>query len=96
MQLLSTPIDKTYLEGAHQCLIHTHHGTCIIEFTTVVGCREERYQLTFCKELISILDDLKDDQQVIITCNINHQKTSHPVPDAHDRQGRDHAFAGIV
>lgn len=39
----------------------------------------------------------KDDQQVINTCNINHpKKGSHSVPDAHDRQGRDHAFAGIV
>lgn len=26
-----------HLEGAHECLIHTHHGACIVKLATVVG-----------------------------------------------------------
>lgn len=30
----------THLERAQQTLVHTHHCTGIIEFTTIVGCTE--------------------------------------------------------
>lgn len=28
----------THLEGAHQRLIHAHHGACVVELAAVVGC----------------------------------------------------------
>lgn len=28
------------LKAAKEALVYTHHGTCIIEFTAVIGCRE--------------------------------------------------------
>ena len=45
----------THLEGAHQCLVHTHHGSSIVKLPTVVGSREEGHQLTLGKELVAIL-----------------------------------------
>lgn len=31
------PLPHTYLEGAHEALIYTHHGTSIVKLATVVG-----------------------------------------------------------
>lgn len=46
------------LERAEQALVHTHHRTGVVELATVVGCREQRDQLAFAKELVAVLDDL--------------------------------------
>lgn len=46
------------LERAHQGLVNTHHGTCIVKFSTVIGGREYRHQLPVSKELITILHHL--------------------------------------
>lgn len=46
------------LEGAHQSLIDTHHGTGVVKLSAVVGGREERDELALGKELVSLLDDL--------------------------------------
>ena len=46
------------LEGAQETLIDRHHGSSIIELATVVWSREERHELTFGEELISVLHDL--------------------------------------
>lgn len=31
----------SYLERTHQGFIHAHHSTCIIKFSTVIGCWEQ-------------------------------------------------------
>lgn len=49
---------KTYLEGAEQTLIHTHHGAGVVELAAVVGRAEEGYELALREELVTILDDL--------------------------------------
>ena len=54
-----------YLEGAHERLIHTHHGTSIVKLPTIVWGRKQSHQLPFSKELITILHHLK--QQTIVT-----------------------------
>lgn len=50
---------ETNLEGAEKCLIYTHHGTSIVEFTTVVGGRKECHQMSLRKEFVSVFDDLR-------------------------------------
>ena len=46
------------LEGAHECLVHRHHGTSVVELAAVVGSAEEGDQLTFGEELVPILHHL--------------------------------------
>ena len=46
------------LETAHQCVINRHHGTCIVELTTIVRSAKKCYQLPLCKEFVPILNDL--------------------------------------
>ena len=46
------------LERAEQALVHTHHRARVVEFTTVIGRREERDELTLGEELVAVLDDL--------------------------------------
>lgn len=48
-----------YLKGAHECLVHAHHGASVVELTAVVRGREKRHQLSLCKELVSILHHLR-------------------------------------
>lgn len=50
------------LEGAHEGLVHTHHGTSIVKLATVVGGREECHQLPFGKELVAIFYNLVKDR----------------------------------
>lgn len=52
------PCRLQYLEGAHQCLIYTHHGTSVIEFSTVVRGWEYCYELAVSEKLISIFNNL--------------------------------------
>ena len=49
---------KTNLEGTQQALVDTHHGTGIVEFSTVVRCAEQSNQLTLRKEFVTILNNL--------------------------------------
>jgi hypothetical protein len=51
-------VSSAYLEGAKQALVDAHHCTSVIKFTAVVGCTEQRYELTLRKELIAILHNL--------------------------------------
>jgi len=46
------------LERAEQALVNAHHGTSVVEFTTVIWCTEQGDQLTFREELVSVFDDL--------------------------------------
>lgn len=54
---------QPYLKRAHESLIHTHHGTSIVKFPTIVGCREQGDQLSLCKKLIAILNNLQVREQ---------------------------------
>lgn len=47
------------LEGAHQRLVHRHHGTRVVELSAVVGRREERDQLPLGEELVPVFHDLR-------------------------------------
>lgn len=49
---------STNLEGAEQTLVNAHHGTRIVELSTVVRCTKQGDELTFGEELVSILDHL--------------------------------------
>jgi hypothetical protein len=44
-----------YLEAAHQCFVNGHHGTGIVELTTIVWGTEHCDKLSLSKELIAIL-----------------------------------------
>ena len=46
------------LERAHQSIIHSHHCTCIVKLSTIVGSGKYSYQFTIGKEFISVFDDL--------------------------------------
>lgn len=48
----------TNLERAEQTLVNAHHGTRIVELSTVVRCAKQGDELTFGEELVSILDHL--------------------------------------
>jgi hypothetical protein len=48
----------TYLEGAEQALVDTHHRTCVVKFTAVVGCTEQCNELALGEELVSVFHDL--------------------------------------
>ena len=50
----------TDLKGAHESLVDTHHGTGVVELTTVVRCREQSHQLALGKELIAVFNHLSD------------------------------------
>lgn len=50
--------ELTNLERAEQALVNTHHCTCIVEFTTVVGCAEKRDQLALGEEFVTVLNNL--------------------------------------
>ena len=49
-----------YLEGAHEGLVHTHHGTRVIELAAIVRRRKESHQLPPSEELVPVLHDLQD------------------------------------
>ena len=49
-----------YLERAHEISINSHHSTCIVIVTTIVGSREEGHQLTTSKEFVAILNNLRE------------------------------------
>lgn len=50
---------RAHLEGAHQSLIDTHHGACIIKLATVVWRRKYGDQLPIRKKLVPILSNLQ-------------------------------------
>lgn len=50
----------THLERAEQGLVYTHHRAGVVEFTTVIWCGEQCYEMALREELVAILDDLKD------------------------------------
>jgi hypothetical protein len=61
LTLVSVPASstsKTYLEGAQQALVDTHHGTCIVKFATVVRRTEQCNELTLREELVAVFYDL--------------------------------------
>lgn len=46
------------LERAEQTLIDAHHGTGIVEFSTIVGCTEKGHKLALGEELVTVFYDL--------------------------------------
>lgn len=48
----------TNLERAEQALVYAHHGTCIVEFATVVGSTEQGDELTLGEEFVAIFHNL--------------------------------------
>lgn len=46
------------LEGAHECLVHTHHGPGVVELSAVVRRGEQRDQLPLGEELVTVLHHL--------------------------------------
>lgn len=55
---MTLPQKYTHLERAQETLIDTHHGTRVVEFTTVVRRAEQRHQLALREELVPILHNL--------------------------------------
>lgn len=48
----------TYLERTQQTLVDTHHGACIVEFTTIVGRAKERDKLSLREEFVTVFYNL--------------------------------------
>jgi len=46
------------LKRAHQSLIHRHHRSSIIEFSTVIRCREKGDELSFRKKFVAVFHHL--------------------------------------
>ena len=55
-----------YLEGAHQCLVYTHHAPGIVKLPAVVGGGEQGDQLPLGEKLVPILHDLRSVTSVSI------------------------------
>lgn len=51
-----------YLEGAHERLIHTHHGAGIVKLSAVVGSREQGDELPLCEKLVTIFHHLQTEE----------------------------------
>jgi hypothetical protein len=49
---------RTDLEGAHERVIDTHHGTSIVELAAVVGGGEDSHKLSLGEELVPVLHHL--------------------------------------
>lgn len=49
----------TYLERAHEGLIHTHHGTSVVKLPTIVRRWEQSDELPLRKKFIAILNNLR-------------------------------------
>ena len=47
-----------HLEATHQSLNKRHHGSCIVELTTIVRRAEKGAQLPLCEEHVTILHHL--------------------------------------
>ncbi len=63
------------LERAHQRVVHAHHGTRVVELTTVVGRAEDGDQLALGEEFVTVLDDLvsaADEVQVMSAQELGH------------------------
>ena len=43
-----------YLEGAHESLVHAHHGAGVVELPAVVGGREQCDELPLGEELVAV------------------------------------------
>ena len=56
--LLSCGCRLQNLEGTHKSIIHSHHCSGIVKFTTVVGRRENRYKFSPSEEFITVFDHL--------------------------------------
>lgn len=42
-------------KGAEEVLLHSHEGTCVVEFSSVIGCWENSYHLFLVTEVITVL-----------------------------------------
>lgn len=50
---------STHLESTHKCVIHRHHGPCVVEFSTIVWRAEQGDQLALCKKLVPVFNNLQ-------------------------------------
>lgn len=71
-----------YLEGAHEGFVDTHHATCVIKLPAVVWGRKQCDQLAFGKELISILHNLLERHEILLTPTAINTKNSASVSDS--------------
>lgn len=52
----------SYLEGAHQGFVHTHHAARVVKLAAVVRSREQRHQLPLGEELVAVFYHLRGAQ----------------------------------
>lgn len=57
---------NTHLEGAHERLVHTHHGTGVVKLPTIVRSREEGDELPLREKLITIFHHLRTEIRLLI------------------------------
>lgn len=67
----------TYLEGAHEGLVHTHHAAGVVELSAVVGSREQRHQLPLGEELVTVFYHLGAPQTSAFNHSRLHFTTRH-------------------
>ena len=46
------------LEGAHEVLVHSHHGPGVVELSAIVGRTKDGDELPLAEELVAVLNDL--------------------------------------
>ncbi len=51
------------LEGAHQGLVDAHHSSSVVELSAVIRRREQRDQLAFGEELVTVLHHLQNNSR---------------------------------
>jgi hypothetical protein len=47
-----------HLERTSEVLLDAHHGSTVVEFSTIVGGGEDSDQLLLCEKLVPVLDNL--------------------------------------
>ena len=63
------------LKRTHECVVHAHHGPCVVELSAVVGGTEYGHQLPTREELVAVFDHLMrptDQVQVVSAEELGH------------------------
>lgn len=73
-------LQSAHLEGAHERLVHTHHGPGIIKLSAVVGSREQSDKLPLGEKFITIFYNLwADMKEAVLHFNRTSQQKGRSV-----------------
>ncbi len=58
INIFLSSVQSLTLERAHQCLVHWHHGSRVVELSTIIWCTENSHKLPSSKEFVAVLHNL--------------------------------------